>query len=57
LKDKVNGLETNSKKYRRINEPDRGYPPRINPVKNENGHLITDSHDIFINCKITLNSY
>jgi hypothetical protein len=32
--------------YRGINEFKRGYQPRSNLVKDENGDLITDSHNI-----------
>jgi hypothetical protein len=53
LKDKINELETNSKNrnirdlYRGINEFKRGYQPRNNLVKDENGDLFADSHNIF----------
>jgi hypothetical protein len=52
LKDKINELATNSKNknirtlYRRINEFKRGYQPRNNLVKFENGDLLADSHNI-----------
>jgi hypothetical protein len=53
LKHKIKDLATNSKNknirdlYRGINEFKRGYQPRNNRVKNENGHLLTDFHNIF----------
>jgi hypothetical protein len=52
LKDKINELAMNSKNknirdlYRRINEFKRGYQPRNNLVKDENGDLLVDSHNI-----------
>jgi hypothetical protein len=52
LKDKINGLSTNSKNknirdpYRGINEFKRGYQPRSNLVKDENGGLLADSYNI-----------
>jgi hypothetical protein len=52
LKDKINELATNSKNknikdvYRGINEFKRGYQPRNNLVKDENGDLLADSHNI-----------
>jgi hypothetical protein len=52
LKDKINELATNSKNknirglYRGIHEFKRGYQPRNNLVKNENGDLLQDSHNI-----------
>jgi hypothetical protein len=52
LKDKINGLATNSKNknirdlYREINEFKKGYQPRNILVKDENGDLIVDSHNI-----------
>jgi hypothetical protein len=51
LKGKINELATNSKNkntrdlYRGINEFNRGYQPRNNLVKNENGDLLADSHN------------
>jgi hypothetical protein len=50
LKDKIYELATNSKNnirdlYRGINEFKRGYQPRNNLVKYENGDLV-DSHNI-----------
>jgi hypothetical protein len=32
--------------YRRINELKKGYQPRTNLVKDENGDLLADSHNI-----------
>jgi len=32
--------------YRGINDFQKGYQPRTNIVKDEKGHLITDSHSI-----------
>jgi hypothetical protein len=49
LKDKINELATNSKNrnlYRGINEFKRDYQPRNNLVKDENGDLLVDSHNI-----------
>jgi uncharacterized protein YaaR (DUF327 family) len=52
LKDKINELATNSKnknirdRYIGINEFKRGYQPRNNLVKDENGDLLADSHNI-----------
>jgi hypothetical protein len=52
LKDKINELATNIKNknirflYRGINEFKRGYQPRNNLVKDENGDLLADSHNI-----------
>jgi hypothetical protein len=52
MKDKINELATNSKNknigdlYRGINEFKRGYQPRSNLVKDENGDLLADSHSI-----------
>jgi hypothetical protein len=53
LKDKINELATNSKNenirdlYRGINVFKRGYQPRNNLVKDENGDLLADFHNIF----------
>jgi hypothetical protein len=52
LKDKINELAMNSKNknirdlYREINEFKRGYQPRSNFVKDENGDLLADSSNI-----------
>jgi hypothetical protein len=52
LKDKINELATNSKNknikdlYREIDELKRGYQLRNNLVKDENGDLLADSHNI-----------
>jgi hypothetical protein len=52
LKDKINELATNSKNknirdlYRGINEFKKGYLPRNNLVKDVNGDLLADSHNI-----------
>jgi hypothetical protein len=52
LKHKINELATNSKNknirdlYRGINKFKRGYKPRYNLVKDENGGLLEDSHNI-----------
>jgi hypothetical protein len=52
LKNKINELETNSKNkyirdlYRGINEFKKGYQPRTNMVREENGDLFADSHSI-----------
>jgi hypothetical protein len=48
LKGKINELETNNKNknirdfYRGINEFKKGYHPRINIIKNDNGNLLED---------------
>jgi hypothetical protein len=46
LKGKINELENNNKKirdlYRGINEFKKGYQPRINIIKYENGNLLAD---------------
>jgi hypothetical protein len=52
LKDKSNELAANSRNknirdlYSGINKFKRGYQPRNNFVKDENGDLLTDSHSI-----------
>jgi hypothetical protein len=52
LKNKINELETDSKNknirdlYRGINEFKKGFQPRTNMVKEENGGLLADSHGI-----------
>jgi hypothetical protein len=52
MKDKFNELPTNSKNenirdlYGGINYFKRGYHPRSNSVKDENGDLLADSHNI-----------
>jgi hypothetical protein len=50
MKDTINELATNSKNkdirdlYRGINEIKKGYQPRSNLVKDENGDLLADSN-------------
>jgi hypothetical protein len=52
LKEKINDLATNSKNqnnrylYRGINEFKKGYQPRHNLEKDENGDLLAGSHNI-----------
>jgi hypothetical protein len=52
LKGKINELETNNKNknvrdlYRGINEFKKGYQPRINIMKDENGNLLTDPQNV-----------
>jgi hypothetical protein len=52
MKDKINELETNNKNkniralYRGINEFKKGYQPRINIIKYENGNLIADLQNV-----------
>jgi sorting nexin-29 len=52
LKGKINELETNNKNknikdlYRIINGFKKGYQPRINIIKNENGNLIADPQSV-----------
>jgi hypothetical protein len=63
LKDKINELATNSKNknikdlYRGINGFKRGYQPTNNLVKDENGDLLTDSHNISNRWKTVFLSY
>jgi hypothetical protein len=53
LKDKINELAMNSKNknirdlYRGIYEFKRGFLPRSNLVKDENGNLLADFHNTF----------
>jgi hypothetical protein len=55
LENKINELETNSKNmnirdlYRGINEFKKGYQPRTNMVKEENGDLLADCR-VYISC-------
>jgi hypothetical protein len=52
LKGKINELETNNKNknirdlYRCINESKKGYQPRINIIKDENGILLADAQNV-----------
>jgi hypothetical protein len=51
LKGKINELETNNKRnirdlYRSINEFKKGFQPRINIIKDENGNLIADPQNV-----------
>jgi hypothetical protein len=52
LKGKINELETDNKKknirdlYRGINEFKKGYKPRINIIKDENGNLLADPQNV-----------
>jgi hypothetical protein len=52
LKDKINELETNNKNkyirdlYRRINEFEKGYQPRINTIKDKNDNLLRDPQSV-----------
>jgi hypothetical protein len=52
LKDKINELATNCKNknirdlYKGINESEKGYQPRNNLVKDENGDVLADSYNI-----------
>jgi hypothetical protein len=50
VKDRINGLAMNRKNirdlYRGINEFKRGSKPRNNLVKDENCHLLADSHNM-----------
>jgi hypothetical protein len=52
LKGKINELKTNNKiknirdLYRRINEFKKGYHPRINIIKYENGNLLADPQSV-----------
>jgi hypothetical protein len=53
LKDQINELSTHSKNKnirdlcRGISEFKKGYQPRTNLVKDENGDLLADSHNVF----------
>jgi hypothetical protein len=61
LKGKINELETNNKNknvrdlYRGINEFKKGYQPRINIMKDENGNLIADPQNVLNRWKIFFN--
>jgi hypothetical protein len=60
LKGKINELETNNKKnirdlYRSINEFKKGYEPRINYIKNENGNLPADPKNVLYRWKCVFN--
>jgi hypothetical protein len=63
LKDKINELGTNNKNknirdlYKGINEFKRDYQPKNNLVKDENGDLLADSHNILNRLKNTFLSY
>jgi hypothetical protein len=52
LKYEINGLATNSKNkdirdlYRGVNEIKKGYQPKSNLIKDKNGDLLADSHNI-----------
>jgi predicted site-specific integrase-resolvase len=52
LKDKINDIARNSKNknirdlHRGVNECKRGYQPKSNLMKDENGDLLADSHRI-----------
>jgi molecular chaperone GrpE (heat shock protein) len=50
LKDKINELETKNKNirdlYRGINKFKKGYQPRINIIKDENGNLLADPQNV-----------
>jgi hypothetical protein len=61
LKDKINELEINNKNknirylYRGINEFQKGYQPRINIIKDENGNLLADPQSVLNRWKNFLN--
>jgi hypothetical protein len=63
LKDKINELARNSKTknvkdlYRGINEFKKGFQPRNNLVKDENGYLLADSYNILNSGITTILSY
>jgi hypothetical protein len=52
LKGKINELETKNKNknirdlYRSINEFKKGYQPRFNIIKDENGNLLADPQNV-----------
>jgi hypothetical protein len=58
LRDIINEFATNGKNkdlYREINDFKKGYQPRSNLVKDENGDLLADSHIILNNFSQLLN--
>jgi hypothetical protein len=61
LKGRINELETNNKNknirdlYRGINEFKKGYQPRINIIKDENGNLLADPQNTLNRWKIFFN--
>jgi hypothetical protein len=61
LKGKINELEINNKNknirdfYRGINEFKKGYQPRINIIKDENGNLLADPQNVLNRWKNFLN--
>jgi hypothetical protein len=61
LKGKINDLETNNKNknirdlYRGINEFKKGYQPRINVIKDENGNLLADPQNVLNRWKYFFN--
>jgi hypothetical protein len=61
LKGKINELETNNKNknirdlYRGINEFKKGYQPRFNIIRDENGNLIADPQNVLNRWKIFFN--
>jgi hypothetical protein len=63
VKNKINELETNNKNknirdlYRGITEFKKNYQPRNNLVKDENGDLLADTHNISIHGRTTFLSY
>jgi hypothetical protein len=60
LKGKINMLETNNKNrsirdlYRGIKGFKKGYQPRINIIKDENGNLLADTQNVLNRRKIFL---
>jgi hypothetical protein len=61
LKDIIDDIETNNNNknirdlYRGINEFKKGYQPRINIIKDENGNLLTDPQSVLNRWKIFFN--
>jgi hypothetical protein len=61
LKGRINELETNNKNkyftdlFRGISEFKKGYQPRINIIKNENGNLLKDPQSVLNRCKTFFN--
>jgi hypothetical protein len=63
LKGKINEMETNNKNkkknirdlYRGVNEFKKGYQPRINIIKDENGNLLADPQNVLNRWKIFFN--
>jgi hypothetical protein len=61
MKDKINEFENKNKNknirdlYRGINEFKKGYQPRINIIKDENGNQLADPQNVLSSWKIFFN--